>query len=162
MFLSKLDSFRDFAKSTIRTPENKNCLNALSLTKAKPAATIFSICLAPVSVWRYKQFEVESGVNFSNDKFLFMDLGNGDGWRARSRGPCLSEQVFASLVGCPGQMDLGGRGLGDEGGRGEGGLRWEEVSQSSDSYHCHILRQTPLRHGDMGKPSHRTHSSFFG
>ena len=26
-----------------------------------------------------KQFEVESGVNFSNDKFLFMDLGNGDG-----------------------------------------------------------------------------------
>ena len=69
-----------------------------------------------------KQFEVESGVNFSNDKFLFMDLGNGDGWRARSRGPCLSEQVFASLVGCPGQMDLGGRGLGDEGGRGvEGG-----------------------------------------
>ena len=32
--------------------------------------------------------------------------------------PCLSEQVFASLVGCPGQMDFGGRGLGDEGGRG--------------------------------------------
>ena len=72
-----------------------------------------------------------------------MDLGNGDGWWARSRGPCLSEQVFASLVGCPGQMDLGGKGAGwwrGKGGRGG----WDERKCPS--------HQIPITVTSFGRP----------